>query len=121
MSEEPNQKPLIISDNDWKEQARKEKEKLAQEKTAKPQAGRLPAASFMVLVNSLVMQSLYSLGRLGDPKGEKASVDLDMAKFHIDTLQMLEDKTKGNLSEEEQQALSMALHEVRMLYVQMCQ
>ncbi len=119
----------IIADDDWKNQARKEKEKLADKE--KPQAGPqaeavpgeqgpLPPASIMMLINSLLMQAMFYMGKLPDPNNpnERPEVNLELAKHHIDLLQVLEDKTKGNLSEDESGGLSMALHELRMLYVQ---
>ena len=163
----------ITSDDDWKEQARKEKERLAEKEkqknsdaatasasaappstqaTAGPADGSakaqsqdaakaapkdtpkdkpsesadrtkqpIPPATFLTLVNSLAMQSLYFMGRLGGPEGEQGQVDLDMAKHNIDMLQLLEDKTKGNLTDEESKTLGMALHEIRMQYVQLAQ
>jgi hypothetical protein len=56
-----------------------------------------------------------------DPKTGRRMVDLEMAKHHIDTLAMLEEKTKGNVSTEEKQALDQALYETRMQYVQIAQ
>ena len=44
-------------------------------------------------------------------------VNLDMAKHHIDTLAVIEEKTKGNLTPEEQRMLDAALYEARMRYV----
>ena len=115
----------IISDEDWKNQAKKEKEKLAdgkkEDKTASSEAagrGPLPEASFMTLANSLVMQAMFALGRFGMEQGQEPKVDLDMAKFQIDTLQVLADKTKGNLTDEENKMLVSTLHELRMQYVQ---
>jgi len=128
MAEEPDKK--IVSDNDWKQQARKEKEKLAQEK-AQAAAGSeaktggasgqerppMPPASFAILINSLAIQALYAMGGLGQSEQEEPFFDLDVAKHHIDMLQVLEDKTKGNLSEDEQKTLRLTLHELRMRFV----
>ena len=134
------EKPKIVSDNDWKKQAAQEKEKISHkkqpeaEKADAAEAGEgvkaagpgetaerpIPPANFMTLVNTLMLQSLLYLGKLGDPNSEegKKMVNPDLAKHHIDLLGMLEEKTKGNLTDEENKALSIALHEVRMLYVQ---
>ncbi len=76
----------------------------------------LPEASFPTLVNSLVTQILLYLGDL-TPRGVEPQVNLDMAKFNVDLLGVLEEKTKGNLSPEEQKMLDNALYEVRMRYV----
>ena len=56
-----------------------------------------------------------------DPKTKRRYVDLDLAKHHIDILGLLEEKTKGNLTDEEKKLLDQALYEVRMQYVQIAQ
>jgi hypothetical protein len=61
-------------------------------------------------------QALFYLGDLA-PQGSQPTVNLDMAKHQIDTLSILEDKTRGNLNEEEQKLLDTALYESRMRYV----
>src|SRR5205814_1565773 len=77
---------------------------------------QLPEANFATLVNSLVTQVLLYLGDL-TPRGVEPQVNLDMAKFNIDLLAVLEEKTKGNLTPDEQKLLDNALYEVRMRYV----
>lgn len=79
-------------------------------------ARELPPPSFATLVQSIVTQILFYLGDLSARGGEPA-LNLDMAKHQIDTLGILEEKTKGNLSEEEQHLLDAALYETRMRYV----
>ena len=76
-----------------------------------------PEASFPTLVNSLMTQVLLYLGELA-PRGVEPQVNLDMAKFNIDLLGVLEAKTKGNLAPDEQKLLDTALYETRMRYVQ---
>jgi len=76
----------------------------------------LPEANFATLVNSLMTQVLLYLGDL-TPRGVEPQVNLDMAKFNIDLLAVLEEKTKGNLTADEQKLLDNALYEVRMRYV----
>jgi hypothetical protein len=76
----------------------------------------LPAASFIGLVQSLVTQVLYYLGDLA-ARGSEPAVNLDMAKHQIDLLGIMEEKTRGNLSEEEKTMLDSALYETRMRYV----
>ena len=120
-------------DTDWKKQAQEEKRKLAEqeqkkaaEAQASPQAARpgaggrrpreLPPAGFPTLVQSLVTQALFYLGELA-PQGGEPAVNLDMAKHQIDTLSVLEEKTKNNLTDEEKHLLDAALYETRMRYV----
>lgn len=114
MSEEP---PKIHVDDDWKSEARKEKERLAEE-TRDAGRGPLPQASFLELVNLLTMQILVGLGGLQGPGGQAVPPNPELAKFHIDLLAILEEKTKGNLTEEESRLLSNLLHETRLRYVE---
>jgi len=79
-------------------------------------ARELPPPSFSSLVQSIVTQVLYYLGDLS-PRGGEPVLNLDMAKHQIDTLGMLEEKTKNNLDEEEKRMLDAALYEARMRYV----
>ena len=76
----------------------------------------MPPASFAGIVSFLVTQALFYLGDIA-PRGGEPIVNLDMAKQHIDMLAILEEKTKGNLTEEEKKLLDSALYEVRMRYV----
>ena len=78
--------------------------------------GPMPAASVGGLVQSLMTQVLFYLGDLA-PRGTEPQVNLDMAKYNIDVLGVLEEKTKNNLTEEEKQLLDAALYETRMRYV----
>lgn len=130
--DEPQEKPAkpeIVVDEDWKTEAEAEKEKLAQQENgaaAAPKPGQraqaggrqgLPQPSFATLVSSLVTQALFALGGIEDPQTKQRYRDLELAKFHVDTLALLETKTKGNLTEDEKRALDNALYEVRMAYV----
>lgn len=128
------EQPSLHIDTDWKKQAQEEKKRLAeqeQKKAAEAQSSRptrpagagggraareIPPASIGSLVNSLLTQALFYLGDLA-PQGSEPALNLDMAKHQIDTLGMLEEKTKGNLTEEEQRLLDTALYEARMRYV----
>lgn len=78
--------------------------------------GQALEASLAGLVQTLMTQALFYLGELGTRSGQTV-VDLDMAKLQIDLLGVLEEKTKGNLTEEEKQLLDTALYEVRMRFV----
>jgi hypothetical protein len=118
-------------DADWKKQAQEEKRRLAEQQkqaagsaggvaAATPSAARdareLPPASFATLVQSMVTQALFYLGDLAVRGGEPV-VNLDMAKHHIDTLAVIEEKTANNLTPEERRLLDTALYEARMRYV----
>ena len=77
----------------------------------------LPPASFPMLVQSLATQTLAMLGQFPMPDG-KPVLMLDHAKHHIDTLAVLEEKTKGNLEAGEMVMLNNVLHDLRMAYVE---
>lgn len=109
----------IMVDDDWKAQARAEKERLAeQQKSAGGPREGMPQASFIELVNLLYMQALAQMGLMQGAGGERIPPNFEVAKHFIDMLQMFEDKTKGNLSPDEKKALDQALYEVRMRFVQ---
>jgi hypothetical protein len=128
MSEE---KPSLQIDTDWKKQAQEEKKRLAEQQKQPAPAGavaaqdpardpraprEMPPASFATLVQSIVTQALFYLGDLAVRGGEPV-VNLDMAKHHIDTLGVIEEKTANNLSADEKRMLDAALYEARMRYV----
>ena len=69
----------------------------------------MPPASFTTLVQSLLTQTLLYLGEYSTQGGPR--LNLDTAKHQIDTMAVLEEKTKGNLTEEEQHTLDSALYE----------
>jgi len=124
-SEEKKDKKIIV-DEDFKAQAQKEKaaqtarEKAEHEKTeAAKKHAPLPAGDFAGLVGMLATQAFFALGVLGteEDKEKKKKPDLELAKYHIDILEALEEKTKGNLSETEQGLLNNTLHQLRMVYV----
>ncbi len=117
-------KPKIIVDDDWKQQAQAEKEKLSEEVEQEGGAGgprELPPANFATLIGSMVTQIYMALGGYQDPKTKQRYVDLDVAKHYIDTMSMIEEKTKGNLTEEEKKMLDQAIYESRIQYVQIAQ
>lgn len=126
MAENKDEKKIII-DDDWKAQARAEKEKLAEQAEKGPAApggaGRqeIPPADFAALVNALVTNIIFALGGIEDPKSGKRFIDLDLAKHYIDLLAVLEDKTRNNLTEDEKKIIDAALYETRIHYVQIAQ
>ena len=78
---------------------------------------QIPPASFTVLVSMIATQASVALGMIADPRTNKPEINLDLAKHHIDTLAVLEAKTKGNLTNEETQLLGMATSHLQMAYV----
>jgi hypothetical protein len=118
------EKSKIIIDEDWK--ARVEREKEEARKVAEEQAAHEPTpeekatiqpASFEGLVSNLAMQAMISLGVLVPRDTKEVMVDLAEAKYLIDTIIMLRDKTKGNLSPEEQGFIAETLADLQQTFV----
>ncbi len=121
MSEE---EAKIQVDSDWKAQAQAEKEKLVeaeQKAEAKAEERKLPEADFKGLMGILASQALLGLGMQQDPSGKGVMVDLEGAKYTIDMLAMLEEKTAGNISEEEATELKQLIQELQARFVQIAQ
>lgn len=78
----------------------------------------LPPADFSMICMIFGMQAMVALGVVPDPTSSKPTLRLDAARHFIDLLSILETKTKGNLTNDEQQLLTSQLHELRMLFVQ---
>lgn len=76
-----------------------------------------PDADFKIFVTTLALQASIALGSMPNPVTNKKEEDLTQAKFIIDTLGMLKEKTKGNLSEEENNLLQNLLYELRTQYI----
>ncbi|MDP3723332.1 MAG: DUF1844 domain-containing protein [Candidatus Omnitrophota bacterium] len=118
-------------DESWKEQV--EQEKHATEAPAPasasgqapgreggrvpPEAAGPPEARFDLFVSSLAMEGLIALGEVPHPATRKQAANLPHAKYLIDLLGILEEKTKGNLSVEEERLLHDALYQLRMRYL----
>lgn len=80
----------------------------------------LPPVTFSSLVISLAHTALVNLGEVADPsvEGGGKQVDLALARHSIDAIGMLEEKTKGNLDDEEQQLMGSVLDELRTKFVE---
>ena len=79
----------------------------------------LPPASFMFLVESILMQTQMHLGLMHfGEKDEQSEPNLPLARHSIDLLGVLQEKTKGNLTAEEQRLIENGLTELRFRYVQ---
>jgi hypothetical protein len=70
-----------------------------------------------VLVSTFATQAAMGLGQMPNPVTKKAEVDLKAAKFAIDLLQLLDEKTQGNRTEDEDKFLQDCLYQFRMLYI----
>lgn len=143
MSDNPGETPKIHVDSDWKSQAQAEKQRLAEMEAAKKGTGggpggsdagtgpgpgsgdpgqhEIPPANWETLVMALATQALMCLGGTVDPKTNRVLVDLEAGKHHIDLLSVLEEKTKGNLTDDEANQLKSIVHELRVQFVRIAQ
>ena len=129
-------------DESWKQTAEEERKKLETQNTdtekAKCDPGENCSCScddhksdesvhapmeinFINYVTSLGFQAMIFLGEIPNPITEKTDKNIDQAKFLIDTLAMLKDKTKGNLSKQEEDLLNASVYELQMKCVDMLQ
>ena len=133
MSDVPEKK----IDESWKEQAEQEKQRIDREASAsaatagatKPSEGLsrtpkepetqegLPEARFDLFVSGLAMDALIALGDVPHPVTKKQAASLPQARYLIDVLGILEEKTRGNLSVDEERLLKDLLYQLRMRYM----
>jgi coproporphyrinogen III oxidase-like Fe-S oxidoreductase len=99
-------------DESWKEAVEKEKENLQKDGKFVP-----PEPDFTFFITTLSVQASIDLGQVPNPATNKKEENLPQAKFLIDTLGMLKEKTKGNLTPEETKFLENVLYELRMQYI----
>jgi hypothetical protein len=77
----------------------------------------MPEVTFLAFIISLNTSALFHLGEIADPETGGTRQDLVLAKHTIDTLDLLKEKTKGNLTDEEENMLEKFLYDLKMRYV----
>ena len=125
MSEEKK----IIIDEDWKSQVAAEKEaaeRRAREKPGEAAAATGPSsddshepipASFELLITTFVTEAMVALGQLPHPATGRQEFAPAHARFAIDMLEVIAEKTKGNLNPDEERGLQQVIHQLRMAFV----
>jgi hypothetical protein len=131
----------LASDEDWKNRVKAEDAALDQQfrteqtegetaqagqatqasdsATPEPRPAReMPNPTFGDLVAMLSAQAMMFLGLIPNPATQKAEIQLPTARFFIDMIGILEEKTAGQLSKQESQILDDTLHQLRMEYMQ---
>jgi hypothetical protein len=138
--DEKDEKGFVIKDRrkislEDTEQPRKSEPMEEEVKPEKPEAGQqdaaeasqsayeqrsvpLPEVTLATFIFSLSSSALLHLGEIPDPETTNVRVDLPLAKQIIDTLGMLQGKTKGNLDPDEDNLLKNVLYDLRLRYVQ---
>lgn len=128
-------KKLII-DEDWKSQVQAEKEAATkhatdqaasasgkstpESQTTAPDPGDIPMppASLELLITTLATEALVALGAVPHPATGELQAHRGQAQYLIDTIDMLREKTKGNLTPDEQQMIESVLHQLRLVFVE---
>ena len=87
---------------------------------AQAPGAELPRVDFSSFCLSLATSALYHLGAVGDPETGETAPDknLPLAQQTIDALEMLRDKTRGNLDDEEEELLKTLLYELHVRFVE---
>ena len=122
------EKGFIIKDKrsldgkgELKEEEREEEikgeEKKEEAKKEETQRIPLPEVSLSSLIFSLSSSALLHLGEIADPQTGEKKEDFALAKHSIDTIAMLQEKTKGNRTEEEDKFVESILTDLRWRYV----
>ena len=106
-----------VSQEAKEEQAAEKQAPAADAESAVGQETQLPEVNFSTFVFSLSSSALLHFGEIPEPSTGKKQKNLAMAKHSIDILGMLEEKTKGNLTNDEGQLLKNILYDLRMRYV----
>ncbi|MDE0298060.1 MAG: DUF1844 domain-containing protein [Candidatus Poribacteria bacterium] len=86
--------------------------------TDKPQ---LPPVNFTSLISEFALAASAHLGQLRTSETEEITIDLGMARRMIDTIELLKEKSQGNLTESEGEFLESTLYNLRMVYVRAAQ
>ena len=118
-AEQGGERGFIVVDKRGKDEPEKPAPKAAGEGAARDAQHTLPKPDFAALVISLGHSTLYHLGLVADPQtGQKAPLDRALARQTIDTIEMLEEKTRGNLTEDEAHLLRDLLYDLRARFVE---
>ncbi len=116
-------------DESWKEKAEREKHltdtapspsapgSVSGTSSARDEAPELPEAQFDLFISGLAVEALVAMGDMPHPATRKQVVQLPQAKYLIDLLGVLEEKTRGNLTVDEARVLKDSLYQLRMRYL----
>jgi hypothetical protein len=114
---EQKEKPKKEKRGKWKKEAKPQEKQEAKKEVQEEKLPPLPEVNFSTFVYSLSTSALVHLGEIPEPITEKMDKNLPLAKQTIDILGILQEKTKGNLTQEEENLLNSFLYDLRMRYV----
>jgi len=99
-------------DEDWKKQVDEEK------KETETDDKTYHEPSFTIFLSSLSMQAMIALGKINNPISKEKEKNMEQARFLIDTIDIIKEKTKGNLNPQEESLINDSLFNLRMMYVE---
>jgi len=124
--EKDQEKTFVVRDKRFSatKEEKEERQTKEEEKTEEPPSGdasakeeALPEVDFNSFIFSLSTSVLIQLGEIEDPFTQKPAKNLPLAKQTIDLIGMLKEKTKGNLTPQEERVIESILYDLRMRYV----
>ena len=110
-----------MSEKEKKQKKREEKPKKPKEEKAEERKEFLPPLDFVSVVLPFYTQALVKLGQTENPLTQKKEENLKLAKRLIDILDLLKEKTEGNLAPEEEKFLTASIDQLKMIYLQKAQ
>ena len=117
VSAQEEEKPKKGKKRKKKQEAQPQETQEAKQEAHQEQPPHLPEVNFASFIYSLSTSALVHLGEIPEPITEKMDKNLPLAKQTIDILGILQEKTKGNLNQEEENLLNNFLYDLRMRYV----
>lgn len=119
--EKPGADEARLRGEKWKKEAKRKEEEKEERKEEGKEGQKegipFPEITFSNFIFSLTTQALIQLGEIQDPESKEPIKSLPLAKQTIDLIGMLEEKTRGNLTKEEEALINNALYDLRMRYV----
>ncbi|MFT7619123.1 MAG: hypothetical protein ACI97A_002772 [Planctomycetota bacterium] len=77
---------------------------------------KAPEASFLTIIYTMATQSMIALGEIANPITKTNSIDERQARWHLKSIRILDEKTRGNLTEKEEKALTTTLKEIEIIF-----
>jgi len=122
MSDEPIANPHKKVDTDWLDRVEAEKKteptpKKEEPKKETPKENN-SEVNFTLFLTTLGLQAFVALGELEDPVSHKKKVNLEQARYMIDMIKVIQEKTRGNLTPTEEKTLGQLTYELQVKYVE---
>jgi hypothetical protein len=115
--EKPSGEPPSEAKSDASEPKKEQPSPAAGSDASEPKKDQMPPIDFPSYILSYYTQGLVLLGEVPSPYSGKKEEDIEASRHTIDILTLLQEKTKGNLRQDEEQLLENVLYELRMKYM----